>query len=68
MSNAANAKPQVEVELDRLRKACFDMNALCEFEKVTGKTVYLTAKYGLSQQPMNFVLWYGQLCELTTQI
>lgn len=35
--NDLQAQPVVSVELDKPRKLVFDFNALCEFERVTGK-------------------------------
>ena len=57
--NAKNAMPEVEVKLgDKLRKLCFDFNAICRLEEKSGKNALSSETWNnLSALDVRALLW-----------
>lgn len=56
--NARNAMPEVELKLDKLRKLCFDFNAICRLEETTGKNALSSETWSnLSAMDVRALLW-----------
>lgn len=64
MSNAFVASPSLEVELDRKRKFCLDLNAFCELEKRLGKSLFKVINWNdTGFNDMRLLLWAGLLSD-----
>ncbi len=58
MDKVNKAKPTVTITLDRERVLCYDLNAMCEFERVTGRDVFVDGAYSsTSAADMRVMLW-----------
>lgn len=55
----SKARPDVKIMLDKERILCLDLNAMCEFEIVTGKNLFDGSFRGddLSARDMRALLW-----------
>lgn len=51
------ARPEVKIRLDKERTIRFDLNAMCEFERITGKNIFANALNNLSAQEVRAMLW-----------
>lgn len=64
MSNAFIASPTMEVQLDRIRNFCLDLNAFCELEKRLGKSLFKAIKWDdMGFNDMRLLLWAGLLSD-----
>lgn len=64
MSNAAKARPEIYLELDKRRKFVFDMNGLCTAEEKLGKSVFKCVNWkDLGVRDLRLLLWAGLLGE-----
>lgn len=64
MSNAFVAAPVMEIEIDRKRKFCLDLNAFCELEKRLGKSLFKVIKWDdMGFNDMRLLLWAGLLSD-----
>jgi len=66
------ARPDIKIDLDRERSMCLDLNAMCEFEKVTGKSLTDGSFSGtnMSASDIRAMLWaclLGDDSELTLE-
>ena len=51
------AKPEVKIQLDKERTIRFDLNAMSNFEKVTGRNILTNALENLSANEIRALLW-----------
>jgi len=57
------AKPDVKIQLDKERTIRFDLNAMCNYEDVTGENIFANALEKLSAKEVRAMLWACLLSE-----